>query len=379
MILKFLVTLTRLSIVLLAIATLLPFLPVGAWTVRLFDFPRIQLAALALFPIGGLICWSRITSWKAEQSVLCCVCTAILIWQISHIVQYTSLWPVELAIADASADTRLLTSSVVNLQFNNTQKSAVRDQLSSLGSELLLLIEIDKVWSEALGDLEDQYPYREGVVRGDGLGIMLWSKMPIVESEVRHLVSSKRASIFAKLQTSEGRVVNFVGLHPTPPGLEESDAEGRQDSRIRDAELMLVAKMVADKPNDHWIVAGDFNDVAWSHTTRVFKRISGLKDPRIGRGLYNTYHAEYPVLRFPIDQVFLSASALISRLARFRPAGSDHFAITTEFSLEGHEFGDPAPQSDDLGEAAEMISEGKTDARQQGDKPSDTRPSDPLQ
>ena len=355
---------TRLAVALLAIATLLPLLPVGAWTVRLFDFPRVQLAAIACLPIGGILIWSRIDSWKLEHTVHTAFCTAILLWQLSHIVKYSPVWPTELAETEHARDTDVFSSSVVNLQFENSKKSAVREQLSAHNCDLLLLIEIDAPWAEALRDLEGDYPYRDGVIRGDGLGIMLWSKLPIISSEVRHLVSSKRASIFAKIQISRDRVVNFVGVHPTPPGLDDPNQPGRHDSRIRDAELMLVAKEIAERPDDYWIVSGDFNDVAWSHTTRVFKRISGLKDPRVGRGLFNTYHAKYPLLRFPIDQVFLSPGTRITKLRRFHPTGSDHFAITTEFSLAEITFNEPEPRDGDLEEAEKMIKEGKKDARQ---------------
>lgn len=393
---------TRIAIALLALATCLPLLPVGAWTVRLFDFPRVQLAMLVALPVGGLVIWSRTESWRTEHSLLTAICTVILMWQLSHIVKYTRLWPTELAslkraerltaVASAtvrptmaagarsegsvsnsrSGNSKLITSSVVNLQFENQEKSAVHDQLARLGSDLLLLIEIDEPWAEALTDLKEDYLYRDGVVRGNGLGIMLWSKLPVMESEVRYLVSDKRASVFAKIQVNDGRVVNFVGLHPTPPGLNLPDEPGRHDSRIRDAELMLVAKEIAERPDEHWIVTGDFNDVAWSHTTRVFKRISGLKDPRVGRGLYNTYHAKYAALRFPIDQIFLSPSAEIARLSRFHPTGSDHFAITTEFALEGFPFNEPELRGDDLNEADEMIREGKDDAERQGEASPET-------
>ena len=75
------------------------------------------------------------------------------------------------------------------------------------------------------------------------------------------------------------------------------------------------------------LVAGDLNDVAWSHTSRLFRRIARMLDPRVGRGLYNTFHARYWFLRWPLDHLFISNTFLVRRLQRLPAFGSDHFPI----------------------------------------------------
>lgn len=344
----------------IAVATLLPLLPVGAWWVRLCDFPRLQIGSLVLIPLLGIAFWIRRHGWAIEPGVLLAACLALAAWQFSHFLPYTPLWKLELA--DSRETDAINTVTVVNLKFENDNKSKVLQQLTDLGSDVLLLIEFDQAWNAGLAPLRASYPHRQGVILEEGLGMMLWSKLPLLVSEVKYLVSEKRPSVFAQLDMSNGRVVHFVGVHPTPPGLwSEQDGE-RFDSRIRDAELLVIADTVAENPDRDWLIAGDFNDVAWSHTTRMFQRISGLKDPRVGRGLYNTYHAGYPIMRFPIDQVFLSPSARVTQLERFRPAGSDHFAIKTTFALESQEPLNPQPKGNDLEQAEEMIDEGLDDA-----------------
>ena len=51
---------------------------------------------------------------------------------------------------------------------------------------------------------------------------------------------------------------------------------------------------------------GDFNDAAWSHSSRLFKHYGRYLDPRRGRGLYASFHAKNPLIRCAIDQLFVT-------------------------------------------------------------------------
>jgi hypothetical protein len=115
------------------------------------------------------------------------------------------------------------------------------------------------------------------------------------------------------------------------------------------------------------VVGGDLNDVAWSHTTRLFQRLSGLLDPRVGRGLFATFPARFPCLRWPLDHLFHSASFTLSDLARLEGFGSDHLPILVELALEpgaASAVDVPAPAPGDRKEAVRKILKGiPSDAR----------------
>ena len=86
--------------------------------------------------------------------------------------------------------------------------------------------------------------------------------------------------------------------------------------------------------------------------------MSGLLDPRVGRGLYNTYNAGNPIFRFPLDHVFHSNHFRLFRLVRLPKVGSDHFPVLIELNLEPDAPAEQQPQRPDAGEeaaAAEMV------------------------
>lgn len=127
------------------------------------------------------------------------------------------------------------------------------------------------------------------------------------------------------------RTIRMHCVHPAPPSPTENEK-----SKQRDNELMLVAKRARNEQGPV-IVTGDLNDVAWSKSTRAFLQESQLLDPRMGRGIYNTFHAKIPIMRWPLDHVFHSDHFMLVELKRLPPFGSDHFALLSELALKREE------------------------------------------
>lgn len=343
--------------------TLLPLLSTGKWYVRWWDFPRFQIAVLlAVAVLMATVLWYQ--EVRIRESLAWIVVLAIaMVWQISHIIPFSPFWWKDVPTIAVSNPSRTFRVMVSNLDKDNPDREPVSDELASEAADVLLLVEYDDAWADRLATLRQTFRYHHDHPRGDGLGMAIWSNLKIVNFETRHLVSERRPSLWTQLETKDGAKFNFVGVHPTPPGLLDETGDTRRDSRVRDAELVMVAQEIAGRESESWVVAGDFNDVAWSHTTRLFKRISGIRDPRIGRSFMGTFMANCPPCRCPIDHIFLSSGFDVDGLVRKRITGSDHFSILATVQLRELRAGvEPKVQGDDRQDAREIIDEGRSDA-----------------
>jgi endonuclease/exonuclease/phosphatase (EEP) superfamily protein YafD len=180
--------------------------------------------------------------------------------------------------------------------------------------------------------------------------MLLYSRLPLKKVETRFLVRPEIPSMRAVVQLRSGYEIVLYALHPRPP-LPNRPTYGR------DAELVLVGREI-DRERKPTIVIGDLNDVAWSYTTTLFQRVSHTVDPRVGRGMFNTFHASHPLARYPLDHVFHTREFTLVELRRLRHTGSDHFPILVELAYtpsRKHEMRKPVTTEADQSNAKEIL------------------------
>ena len=149
----------------------------------------------------------------------------------------------------------------------------------------------------------------------------LYSKLKLINPEIRFLVEDNIPSVTSTVELRNGVRILFYCLHSAPPSPTENS-----HSTERDGELLMLGKE-ANRQDKAVIVTGDLDDVAWPDTTLLFRRISELLDPRIGRGMFNSFHAKYWFIRWPLDHLFHSREFRICEIRRLGYFGSDHFPI----------------------------------------------------
>jgi endonuclease/exonuclease/phosphatase (EEP) superfamily protein YafD len=190
----------------------------------------------------------------------------------------------------------------------------------------VLAVEADTWWQGELDVLARTYPHVVRQPQDNTYGMLLYSRLELVQPEVKFLVQSDVPSIHAQVKLRCGLLIELRCVHPRPPAPQEA-----HDSKPRDVELIIVGRELKQRAAPA-IVLGDLNDVAWSRTNYQFQEISGLLDPRIGRGFYHTFHARYPFLRYPLDHCFHSKHFRLTSFKRLRAFGSDHFPVGIKLS-----------------------------------------------
>lgn len=309
------------------VATLLPLSRRPQWWIRGLDFPRLQLAVLSLLAlVAGLVLHSGhalgAPGWSLQVLLLVCFC-----YQISWVLPYTPLWPPQVPRSHLPDADRLSLLSA-NVLMTNRRAQDLLALVREQGPDLLITLESDHWWEAQLQALEADYPWCVKCPLDNLYGMHLYSRLPLHDTELCYLVEDDVPSIHTRVELREGVSLRLHVLHPAPPSPSENE-----ESTERDAELLVVARSVLDS-SAPIVVAGDLNDVAWSSSTRLFRRISGLLDPRIGRGMFNTFHARLPFLRWPLDHLFHSAHFSLVSLRRLPDIGSDHFPLWVELALE---------------------------------------------
>jgi endonuclease/exonuclease/phosphatase (EEP) superfamily protein YafD len=244
---------------------------------------------------------------------------------------------------------------MANVLQENRRSDLLLEAIAGADPDVVCLVETDGWWAEALRPLRARYPWWQECPIDNHYGMCLYSRLPLVASDVRFIVSGDVPSIRAVVRLRSGDEVSIYAVHPPPP-LPGSPSYGR------DGELVLTGLEI-DRAQQPAIIVGDLNDGAWSYTTRLFQRLSHMVDPRVGRGMFNTFHAEHPLARYPLDHVFHTRDFSLRELRRLQYVGSDHFPILAELAFTPARKADVARREAtkaDLENAQEMVEDART-------------------
>lgn len=309
---------------LIIVFSIIPLIKSDYWLVRVFDYPRFQKFWINTVVLGGFL--FLVDFEHTHDLIFGSLLVVNLLYLLSLIWEYT---PFASRQMKKSSDQNLdiIKIFIANVYQDNQDTQRCTEIIKECDPDLVLLVETDKRWSNAVEKAMTHYPHRVLCPQSNTYGMLLFSRFKIEKHQLRFLVEDDVPSITADIRTKSNQMFRFYCLHPRPPVPGESDS-----STERDAEILVIGKE-AKAFNGPAIVAGDLNDVAWSFTTNLFLKVSELLDPRIGRGFYSTFHASYRLLRWPLDHVFCSSHFYLHRLQRLPNIGSDHFPIFIEVAL----------------------------------------------
>jgi endonuclease/exonuclease/phosphatase (EEP) superfamily protein YafD len=307
-------------------ATIVPMVHSEAWWVRIFDFPRLQITLLFVVTV---ICYLGVREDpSAADNLFLGALSICLAYQLYRMYPYTPLSRKQVHLSERATPETTISLLISNVYMDNRNARPLLEIIREQDPDVILTVETDSWWEKELAPLEASHPFVVKQPQSNTYGMLLYSRLELIAPQIRFLVEEDIPSIRTGVKLRSGETIELRCVHPRPPAPAESAR-----TTERDAELLIVGKELRAK-GDPAIVIGDLNDVAWSHTNDLFQSVSGLLDPRVGRGFFSTFNANWPLMRFPLDHAFSSRDFRLINFKCLRHCGSDHFPVFVQLSLE---------------------------------------------
>ena len=292
------------------------------------DFPRIQFFITAI--IGLAILGVFIKKKKWYHYILIVGLFIVLGINGYFLINYTKLVSVEVpSVTDLKKSDIPISILLANVKMTNRNSEPLIDLIELKKPDLILAMEVDKWWDEELNILEKEYAYTQETINEVAYGMVLYSKYPLEDVEVEYLNNKNVPSFETTITLADGKHFSLHCIHPVPPTHFKNlpDNAGQQEHALK-----KLGKKIIDRKFPT-IVAGDLNDVVWSYVDELTGTKNILFDVRVGRGFYNSYHANNFFMRWPLDHVFVTKEFRLKKLERLSKIGSDHFPIFVELVL----------------------------------------------
>lgn len=315
---------------LVVLASLLSlFYGLAFWFAGILDFPRLQYLILAVICLVLIILLRNKTG--AAFYFLCSGLIAAILVQSIRIYPYVlggkSVPDISIEAAENKNTIGIL---IANVLMTNCNSEEFKKIVEKADPDMLLAMEVNDWWVSELQELKKNYPYSLEYPKDNAYGMALYSKFRLKNEEVKFLNDENVPSFHSEVSLPSGENFMFHGIHPMAPipSSKYPDEAGRKE-----VALAKVGRIVGNDTLASMVV-GDFNDVSWSHTSRMFEQQGNLHNVRLGRGLFNSFDANSILMRWPLDHFFVTKEFSLLKLNRLRKFGSDHFPMYAEFVLQ---------------------------------------------
>jgi len=317
-----------LSILLIAISLLSLIHNISFWFIQILDFPRLQYLVVGFICLAAMIATIRRWNW-GNRLLVGGIIIAITI-QMFIIFPYTKFSGKEVAtVKKSQVDTERnsIKLMVANVWLKNDNYAAFLKMAEKNQADIIMTLEVNNEWLEEIKSLENIYNHTVKKPFDNTYGMALYSKYPLKDTKIRYLKHEEVPSIHTKVQMPD-KIFNLHVVHPVPP----KPSEHPDNVGEKEIALVKVGNMVSEEKLPA-VIAGDFNDVAWSKYSRLFKENGQLNDIRVGRGFYNTFDATSGIMRWPLDHVYVTSEFEVMEVKRLEEFGSDHFPLFVKLYL----------------------------------------------
>jgi len=215
-----------------------------------------------------------------------------------------------------------------NVNAKNRNFDAVISWVREENPDILAILEANQAWRDGLKPIRDRLPYVQFKTRQDrpGVGILLYSNLPLNNTSVQFFGNPKKPTVIANL-TKGDRPFSVIATHPSPPLPINS---GRFSNRNR--QLEAIAKFIPTLP-EPVILLGDLNITMWSPIYKNTLEKTRLRNSRRGFGILPTWPTHDPHLFIPIDHCLVSPEIQVLDMRRGPDVGSDHLPIVTDLAI----------------------------------------------
>ncbi|PRX50585.1 endonuclease/exonuclease/phosphatase family protein [Salegentibacter salegens] len=345
------------------VMTLVPLIAADFWWIRIFDYLHIQLTLLTLAAIAAY--FIRFDIKRAEDYIFMGVLLACFLFQVVKIYPYFPHKNYEVGQVSEENFSNKFSLYAANVLQKNENPNLILADIKKQNPDVLLFTETNTRWKDDLAAVTNSYPYKVEIPLDNTYGMLFYSRLELKNPQIRYLVDDSIPSIHSILKLRSGEEVMFHAIHPTPPMPQHNPS-----SSDRDAEMMKIAFMAKDSKLPV-IVAGDFNDVAWSSTTALFQNVGGLLNTRIGRGFYNTFDASSFIMRWSLDHVFVTEEFRVAHFKLGSEIDSDHLPLYIELNLEPERAEEQKPEpatEEEIKSAREQIEAQQEESKEDAQK-----------